>query len=67
MYEEHLGIAGIELSDFVFEEFLKEDGKNVCPQHGDITYVDEKVKCSVHTIVDNDGKFHFYDQMVGAK
>lgn len=59
MYEMYLETEGIKHSDFVFEEFLKEYGKDVCPGHGDITYVDGKVKCSVHTIVDDYGDVPF--------
>lgn len=60
MYEMHLEIEGIEHSDTVFEQFLMEYGKDICPGHGVITYVEGKVKCSVHTVEDdNDGEVPF--------
>lgn len=49
MYETYLGTEGIEHSDIVFEEFLQEQGKIVCPEHGVITYVDGNVCCSKHS------------------
>jgi len=52
MYEMYLGMGNIEHMDVGFEEFLQENGKDICPEHGVITYVEGKVQCSVH--VDED-------------
>lgn len=49
MYEMYLETESIEHSDIVFEEFLKEYGKDICPENGVITYADGKVVCSVHS------------------
>ena len=48
-YEAYLVLENIENSGVVFEEFMKEYGINLCPEHGIVTYVDGSVKCSVHT------------------
>lgn len=65
MYEAHLKLENIEHTDLVFEQFLQEYCQNVCPEHGDITYVDGKIKCSVHTREDDskndDGDVPFLD------
>jgi hypothetical protein len=48
MYETHLTLETIEHSDTTFTQFLQKYGEKICPDHGDITYVDGKVECSVH-------------------
>lgn len=48
MYCAYLVSEGLEHSDAVFENFIQEWGKDICPCSGRITFVDEKVKCSVH-------------------
>ncbi|WP_051931688.1 prepilin-type N-terminal cleavage/methylation domain-containing protein [Clostridium sp. KNHs214] len=47
-YNLYLEKENIEHSDVVFEQFLQNQGKNICPEHGYMIYVDEKVQCSVH-------------------
>ena len=58
MYGVYLELENIEHTDMVFEQFLQENGKEICPGHGVVTYVDGKVKCSVHTKED-DGDIPF--------
>lgn len=48
MYEMYLEIEGIEHTDVGFEEFVRDNGMDICPEHGVITYVDGMLKCSVH-------------------
>jgi prepilin-type N-terminal cleavage/methylation domain-containing protein len=59
MYEMHLVMKGIENSDVGFEQFLKENVKDRCQEHGVITYVDWKVKCNVHTKEEEGGEVPF--------
>jgi prepilin-type N-terminal cleavage/methylation domain-containing protein len=49
MYDAYLILEDIEHIDFMFVQYLQEYGKNICPDHGDISYVDGKVQCNVHT------------------
>ncbi|MBU3159848.1 prepilin-type N-terminal cleavage/methylation domain-containing protein [Clostridium frigoris] len=55
MYEIYLEKEDIEDTDAVFEQFLQGYGKNLCPSHGVITYVDGKVQCSEHIKEDDNG------------
>jgi prepilin-type N-terminal cleavage/methylation domain-containing protein len=48
MYESYLALEGIEHSDLVFVQSLHDFGEDICPEHGDISYVYGKVRCSVH-------------------
>jgi hypothetical protein len=57
MYEVYLELESIEHTYAVFEKFLQENGDNICPEHGAVTYVDGKVKYSVHTEEDDDVPF----------
>lgn len=57
MYEIYLEVEGIVHSDGVFEEFLKDYGKDLCPEHGVLIYVDGKVKCSKHSEEEGDVPF----------
>lgn len=52
MYEIYMGMGNTEHTDVGFEEFLQQNGKDICPEHGVITYMEGKVQCSVH--VDED-------------
>ena len=36
-------------SEFVFVEYLKEYGEDICPIGGDIDFRDGEVQCSVHS------------------
>ena len=49
MYEAYLETEGIEYTEEVFQHFVHEHGKAFCPEQGQITYVDGKVKCSRNT------------------
>ena len=52
-YAMYLVMDNIEHTDVRFEEFLQENGKDICPEHGVITYVEGKVQCSVHVYEDD--------------
>jgi len=56
-YGVYLELEGIEHTDAIFEQYLLEYHKDICPGHGVITYVEGKVKCSEHTIVEDDVPF----------
>ncbi|WP_138205985.1 prepilin-type N-terminal cleavage/methylation domain-containing protein [Haloimpatiens lingqiaonensis] len=53
-YNLYLEKENIEHNDVIFEQFLQNQGKNICPEHGHMIYVDGKVQCSVH--VGDNGK-----------
>lgn len=48
MYYLYLLMEEIEHSEVIFVQFLQEYEEHICPDHGNISYVDGKVKCSVH-------------------
>ena len=48
MYEMYLTMKNIEHSEEVFKEYLKEYDSKICPDDGEISYVDGKVRCSIH-------------------
>jgi Tfp pilus assembly protein PilE len=54
MYETYLDLESIEHSDVVFVQYLQDYGQEICPEHGDISYVDGEVHCSLHP-GDNEG------------
>lgn len=49
IYEIYFLTEDIKHTESVFEEFLKAYGKDLCPHHGDLIYVDGRVKCNEHT------------------
>lgn len=54
MYDIYLLLENVDHLDIVFEQYLQEYGKNVCPENGEITYIDGKVQCSIHCKKDTD-------------
>ena len=48
MYEAHLFMKEIKHSESVFNKYLQEYGEDICPDHGNISYVNGKIQCSVH-------------------
>ena len=49
MYETYLILEDIEHSEDVFQQYLDELDRVVCPGGGDIEYVDGEVKCGLHS------------------
>ncbi|OIJ11259.1 hypothetical protein BKP37_16585 [Anaerobacillus alkalilacustris] len=49
MYETELALKGIEHSEAKFSQYLQEYGEDICPDDGEISYVDGVVQCSVHS------------------
>ncbi|MBW3110304.1 type II secretion system GspH family protein [Bacillus sp. MCCB 382] len=47
-YGAHLTLVDADHSDAVFNDFLTENGSELCPVGGVITYLDGVVECSVH-------------------
>lgn len=60
MYEVSLVEKEVTRTEISFNEFIYEHGKKICPKHGEITYVDGKIKCSVHA-KDEDEQVPFLD------
>lgn len=48
MYEMYLTIEELEHSEDLFTQYLHEYDEKICPDNGDINYVEGKVKCSKH-------------------
>ena len=59
MYQTYLVTKGIEHSDCVFQQYFLENGKDICPKHGVIIYVDGEVMCSEHDEADGSGEIPF--------
>lgn len=49
-YNLELVIKGKEHSDDMFTDFLGDYNQTICPKDGNISYLNEKVICSVHDI-----------------
>lgn len=56
MYETYLYEKGKEHSGIIFNQHIEEQGKDICPDSGLITYDDGKVKCGVHSLDRDDGQ-----------
>ena len=52
MYKTYLALECIEHSDLVFNQYLQGYENDVCPDDGEISYVEGEVKCSIHSIDD---------------
>lgn len=66
MYNLHLMMEDTEHTEVLFTQYLQEFGQNICPDHGDISYLEGKVQCSIHPRVevveiddDDDGSVPF--------
>jgi hypothetical protein len=55
MYEMDLVIENAEHTEVNFEQFVQAQGKDICPEHGVITYLDGKAQCSAHTEENDEG------------
>lgn len=64
MYETYLTMEELEHSEVLFTQYLHEYGKNICPGHGDINYVDGKVQCSKHDRDEGSGSDDKEDESV---
>jgi prepilin-type N-terminal cleavage/methylation domain-containing protein len=49
MYEGYLMLENNEHSDEIFNQYMNDYRKDICPNHGDVSYVDGKVRCSIHS------------------
>ncbi|WP_228027520.1 type IV pilin protein [Bacillus fonticola] len=46
LYERYLVLEGIEHTDVVFDQYLRNYGEEICSEQGDVTYVDGRVRFS---------------------
>lgn len=46
LYERYLVLEGIEQTDVVFDQYLRNYGEEICSELGDVTYVDGRVRFS---------------------
>lgn len=56
MYEIYLHEEGKEHSGIIFNQYIQEQDKDICPDSGLIIYESGKVKCSAHSLDKDDGK-----------
>ncbi len=54
MYHAYLILKDIEHSEIIFTTFLNEYGGYICPNGGEIVYIDGKVRCKLHDEVVGD-------------
>lgn len=59
VYDTYLTLKDIDHTDAVFVQYLQEFGQDICPEDGDIDYVNGKIQCSVHARGDDDGSVPF--------
>lgn len=52
MYDEYLSMEEIEHSNVVFSQYMQENYPAICPDDGDISYEDDRVRCSIHYMED---------------
>ena len=48
MYGGYLILENINHTDIVFDQYIQEYVRDICPEGGDISYEDGKVKCRIH-------------------
>ncbi|PGT89055.1 type II secretion system protein [Bacillus sp. AFS040349] len=48
-YKTHLTISGLEHSDVIFMEYIRQYREVDCPEHGEFVYVGGEIRCSVHS------------------
>lgn len=56
MYEVCLYEEGKEHSGITFNQYIQEQGKDICPDSGVVIYEGGKVKCGVHPLDKDGGK-----------
>ncbi|MED4600752.1 prepilin-type N-terminal cleavage/methylation domain-containing protein [Paenibacillus validus] len=49
VYEAYLELKDVEHSHVIFAQYLQDYGEDICPEHGDLSYVDGEVHCSLHS------------------
>lgn len=55
MYEAYLCEEGKEHSGIIFNQYIQENGKRICPGDGVVVYEGGKVRCSLHLLDEGDG------------
>lgn len=54
LYNAYLITEGVRHGDNIFDQYLGQYGKDICPKGGNISYNDGSVKCSIHDEVEED-------------
>lgn len=49
MYNQYLVIEGIKHEESLFEEYIDQHDKSICPENGVISYKEERVECEIHS------------------
>lgn len=54
-YEAYLLMEELEHTNELFNQYLQENGKNICPEGGVLSYLEDEVHCSIHNPVGESG------------
>ena len=47
-------LENINHTDNVFNQYIQEYGKDICPKGEDMSYEDRRIRCKVHNIENDD-------------
>lgn len=53
-YTTYLIVEKMKHGENIFEKYLKEYGKGICPKQGIISYENEKIRCNIHSKEDEE-------------
>jgi len=59
MLNTYMTLEHINHTDAVFVQYLQEFWQDICPDDGDIDYVNGTIQCSIHARGDDDGSVPF--------
>lgn len=59
MYNIYLHMNSMEHNDTIFANYIDENWKIICPEHGVINYLDGMVKCTIHNGRDDGNEIPF--------
>jgi prepilin-type N-terminal cleavage/methylation domain-containing protein len=48
MYGTYLTLESVDHAEVVFAQYMEGYAERICPNNGDITYVDGRIRCSLH-------------------
>lgn len=48
IYESYLILEDLEHTDAIFHQYKLEYGQDICPEHGELSYINGKIQCKIH-------------------
>lgn len=54
LYSAFLAMEGKDHTDILFNQYILENGSDLCPEDGFISYVDGHILCSIHSTDDSE-------------